>query len=96
MTKLLIIVAIVVAYPNIGWSLWWAISNPEKTGVFKTFFTGPRWKCFSTVKPEKDHDEIYYYKFSSFTWPLLLAFLIIIWLIEMIFGGIAKRIIGEE
>jgi len=98
--KLWIIIAIVVAYPNIGWSLWWAVSNPEKTGVFKTFLTGPKWKFFEKEKSEKDseedHEDTYYYKVSSIFWPLLIACLIIVWLIELIFGGIAKRIIGDK
>jgi len=117
MTKLLIDLAIavgVVIYLNIGWLYIYFLDNPKKTGIFKNFLIGPWW-----LVTEKEREAEIYSKENKFAdiyvpyaiaWPIALAILFIVWLIQimiwlykigtwvlrMTFGGIAKKIVGEE
>ncbi len=102
LTYLLGIVVGVIIYPNIGWLLYYFVSNPEEAGIFKRFFEGPNWMDES-FKKTTDTDDILMKNLSYFMWPVFLLITLAIWLIQIviwikkaIFGGIAKKVIGYK
>jgi len=100
------IVVGVVAYPNIGWLLCWAMDTPIRTGIFKNFFSGPEFAGIDSISVS-DGFTIFFF---VLIWPIILICLLILWLVQicfwllrimfwvlrMIFGGIAKKIVGYE